>query len=383
MEYLSEAHKKVQENVIQANSELVVESKQAGVTIYGNIAGFLENQENTIDELADRIGSYLAYQKGIELTQEYEKNSSLYEKYIKNNPLKLAKLEEQRRMQSEMIIGGTQFVIKGGVFVTKKILAYMDKKRVMESVWSLCVTYANTITKKDYSEFSQVEGLLGYISMQLFGKIKKDYLNSNEKLKEDIVLPSEESQIKHISLILYLIYAQKHTQSYCYDDKEGDMGALFAYWALLGIFRIEALALFKEYEQVRIMNMYDYSRLNTAMQNVYHNLCITVPHINMRKAREINNEMLLYVPNGDKQLAARKVGKMIGKSIIATGGVVGGMVTENPALLETASSAAVSLLEDISDTEIIGNCLNDAGLDEDKVKKCIEEAKKKQRNNNI
>lgn len=230
MEYLSEAHKKVQENVIQANSELVVESKQAGVTIYGNIAGFLENQENTIDELADRIGSYLAYQKGIELTQEYEKNSSLYEKYIKNNPLKLAKLEEQRRMQSEMIIGGTQFVIKGGVFVTKKILAYMDKKRVMESVWSLCVTYANTITKKDYSEFSQVEGLLGYISMQLFGKIKKDYLNSNEKLKEDIVLPSEESQIKHISLILYLIYAQKHTQSYCYDDKEDDMGALFAYW---------------------------------------------------------------------------------------------------------------------------------------------------------
>ena len=98
----------------------------------------------------------------------------------------------------------------------------------------------------------------------------------------------------------------------------------------------------------------------------------------MKKAREINNEMLLYVPNGDKQLAARKVGKIIEKSLIATGGVVGGIKTSNPVLLETAASAAVSLLNDLSDTEMIGNCLNDAGLDENKVRKCIDEAKKKQ-----
>ena len=276
MEYLSEVQKKVQENVILSNNELVVESKQYGATIYGNMTVFLENQSDAIDELAEKVGTHLAYKKGIELTQEYEKNSTFFEKYIHNDPLKLKKFEEERKMKSEMIIGGTQIIIKGGVYITKKIFTYLDKKHMTESVWNLCMVYANTITKREYADFTEVEGLLGHISKQLFGKIKRDYLNGVEDKIEYMVLPNEEYQIRNVSLLLYLIYAQKHLASYRYDEKEDDMNELFKCWALLGIFRGEAVSLFEKYEQLQVVNMYDYGRLNTVTQNIYNNLYVTL-----------------------------------------------------------------------------------------------------------
>ena len=92
---------------------------------------------------------------------------------------------------------------------------------------------------------------------------------------------------------------------------------------------------------------------------------------------EINMELLKYVPNGDKQMAVRVASKYVTKSAItATSGIIGAN-TGNPILISTAASFATSLLDDLSKTEYIGNCLRESGVNEDYIKKCIEDAKKR------
>lgn len=118
--------------------------------------------------------------------------------------------------------------------------------------------------------------------------------------------------------------------------------------------------------------------MNTVIQSFYNNLSIAVPNINKKISRTINSELLKYVPNGDKQLAVRRTAGIVTKAAITAASGFVGSSTANPVLLNVAAISATSLVGDLRQTEIIGNCLTESGIDEKSVKECIESAHRKQ-----
>lgn len=162
------------------------------------------------------------------------------------------------------------------------------------------------------------------------------------------------------------------------DDDKKDFNKLIEYWEWLGVYGTQQEQMLYKMDQLDKGNADEFDRMNKLTQSFYTNLTISVPNIDQTIAQNINRELLKYVPNGDKKLAVRKAGKIVTKAaIIAASGIAGATIS-NPILLNTAAIAATSLLSDLQNTEVIGKCLNESGIDDTFVKSCIEEAKRKQ-----
>ena len=371
--------KNIRAHIVNANDNLVVTSQKKGITIYGNIADFLEKKNSDIDTMSNIIGTYLAKKNGARLAKRYEENSTFFEKYFRNDKVKMAELEAEREFQTDIIMAGTQILIKGGTYIAKKILAGIEEDKIKNSVWSLCVKYAKEITGNDWEEHSGVCAELIHIHGQLYGKTSLDLNLTVSDGNEKLYLPSEKYQQENIALILYLLYIQKHSSDcYCRDENK-DKLLLMNIWSIVGILGFEAKALFEKYEKMSWGNAWEMGRLSAVTQNIYRNLMISMPNINMKKAEEVNRQMLLYVPNGDRQYMAQQSAKMITKATIMTASTIVGMETGNPILIETAATTATSLFKDLEDTEVIGNCLEECGVDSGSIKNCIENAKLEQK----
>lgn len=371
--------KNIRAHIVNANDNLVVTSQKKGITIYGNIADFLEKKNSDIDTMSNMIGTYLAKKNGARLTKRYEENSTFFEKYFRNNKVKMAELEAEREFQTDIIMAGTQVIIKGGTYIAKKILAGIEEDKIKNSVWSLCVKYAKEITGNDWKEYPGVCAELIHIYGQLYGKTSLDLNLTISDRNEKLYLPSEKYQQENIALILYLLYIQKHSSDCYYMDENKDKLLLMNIWSIVGILEFEAKALFEKYEKMSWGNAWEMGRLSAVTQSIYRNLMISMPNINMKKAEEVNRQMLLYVPNGDRQYIAQQSAKMITKATIMTASAIAGVETGNPILIETAATTATSLFKDLENTEVIGNCLKECGVDDSTVKTCIESAKLEQK----
>ena len=196
---------------------------------------------------------------------------------------------------------------------------------------------------------------------------------------KELYIPHEKYQQENIALILYLLYIQKHSSDCYYKDKDKDKLMLISMWSVVGILGFEARELFEKYEKMTLGNVWEMGRIATVTQNIYRNLMISIPNINMKKAEEVNRQMLSYVPNGDRQYMAQRSAKMITKTAIMTASAIIGSETGNPVLIETAATTASSLFKDLENTEIVGNCLKECGVDDGSIKNCIESAKIEQK----
>ena len=210
----------------------------------------------------------------------------------------------------------------------------------------------------------------------MFGKICRDFTASGA---ESLFIPSNTAEAENAALILYYIYMTKHDKSVYFESKERDFENLMMIWTCMGIFGNNAETLIRNYELMEKGRAFEYGRLNSAIQMLHNNLLISIPDINRSQARKINNELLQYVPNGDKQLACRRAAKFVTKAGIAAAASLIGTATVDPLLLNVAASSALSLYSDLSETEIIGNCLRESGVDDRAIKKCIESARKTQK----
>ena len=82
--YKSKAEKDAAARIITAGNVYFPEAKKRGITIYGSIAQYLEDNRENIDELSRKISYYMTNKKDLELLKKYEAESSLFEKFIKN-----------------------------------------------------------------------------------------------------------------------------------------------------------------------------------------------------------------------------------------------------------------------------------------------------------
>ena len=238
--------KNIRAHIVNANDNLVVTSQEKGITIYGNIADFLEKKNSDIDTMSNRIGIYLAKKNGARLTKRYEENSTFFEKYFRNNKVKMAELEAERELQTDIIMAGTQVIIKGGAYIAKKILAGIEEDKIKNSVWSLCVKYAKEITGNKWEKYPRVCAELIHIYGQLYGKTSLDLNLTISDRNKKLYLPSEKYQQENIALILYLLYIQKHSSDCYCGDEDKDKLLLMNIWSIVGVLEFEAKALFEK-----------------------------------------------------------------------------------------------------------------------------------------
>lgn len=370
----------IRELVVKSNGQLVDSLIENHSTIYGNIALSIEQNRAGIDQAVEHIAGYFAANKALEITKEYEETRSFTEKWIKNDPIKQKQMEMKRELSTETTSTAIQLVLKGGVYVVKKVLAHIDNMERKKLLWGLCLRYANDIVDGNIAANKSLAAMMLHIYCQVFNKtsVKSNSIDLSLSGTNEIWVPSNESEVERAALILYMIYSSAHYMCSYSDTKERDFEKLIEFWMYMGIWEDKQNDLLKKFELLDKGKALEYGRLNTVIQSFYNNLSITVPGINGKISREINAELLKYVPNGDKQLAVRRAASIVTKSAITAAAGIVGSSTANPALLTVAASSAVSLIGDLHQTEVIGNCLAEAGVDEKAVKECIENAKRKQ-----
>lgn len=372
----------VGEYVSTGNYIFMTESRQRGMTIYGDIAAALEGQTDNIQKLSEHLATYWATKKGIQITQEYENNSTFWGKYIANNPLLLKKMEHERSGNVDM----TSTLVQGSVNVlnwaTKKILTIFEQKTIKSHIWGQFLIYANAITNNDVNKFPAIKGYLQYLSRQLFGKEQTDFSVDEEKIRKcnNTVICLNNAQEMQIAVTLYTIYTVKEYNQLIVSEEERqrDKELLMNMWARLGLILYEADALFTDCKNMNFSKSCNYGIMNQLIQSFSNNLSITLPTINKDIARNVNRELRLYTPNGAKQAAVRKGARFVSKAAIAAICSAGGISTENPQLLLTAATTALSMFQNIEEPEKVAQCLLESGVPEENIKKCIEDSRKSQ-----
>lgn len=366
----------VKNHIVLGHGQLLDSLEKNNLTIYGNIAYSMEIHHEEIDKVIEDIATYFAAQRSLQVTKEYEATRNFREKWIKNDTIKQKQMEMQREMESNLISGVMQLTLKSGFFVFKKMLAYADEKKRKQDFWNLCLKFANTITDKCIDKYVSVQALMMSIHKKLFNKDCKNFTLGSDS---DLFMPETEEETENAALVLYYIYITKHNQSIYFQSKEQDFESMMEAWTYIGIFGSNVQNLIRKFELMEKGNAYEYCRLNQVVQCLYNNLMLTLPNIDNSQTRRINNELLKYVPNGDKQRACRRVARIATKATICAAASVAGSATANPVFLNVAATSALSMYKDLSETEIIGNCLRESGIDDGSIRKCIEDAKKSQK----
>lgn len=374
----------VQDVIVESNDTAIKELVKNHKTAYGILACALEQNSEEIDKAINNIASFFASQKALEITKEYEDNCTKYERWIKNDPIKLKQMDNRRSAETNITSTLIQAGTKGTVYGVKKVLSKLEEKEVKRSLWNLCVQFANELSNDGLNSTS-MNARLFHIHNQLLQKKmfrRKDANNyiDLQPSSGSVFIPSNSIESFKSAHLLYLIYKSAHNMSLYkstdYDKK--DFNKLIEYWEYLGVWGTQQKQMLYKMDQLDKGNADEFDRMNNLTQSFYTNLIISVPNIDHTIAKNINRELLKYVPNGDKQLAVRKAGKVVTKAAIIAASGIAGTTTSNPILLNTAATAATSLLSDLQNTEVIGKCLNESGIDDTSIKRCIEEAKRKQ-----
>lgn len=343
----------VKKHIVLGYGQLLDDMEKNSMTIYGNIAYSIESHRAKIDKVSEDIAAYFAEQKALQITREYEESRSFSEKWLKNNALNQRSMEKRREVESGLISGGVQLAIKGGVYVVQKALVWADNRKRNQEFWKLCLCYANSIAD-NIDGYESMASFLMSIHRRLFGKDCRSFaLNGNS----DLFMPQTQAEAENAALILYFIYAKKHDMSIYYKSKEEDFKKMMELWTYMGIFGSYAKELVCKFELMEKGNAFEFTSLNRTIQYIHNNLAVAVPSINNSQVRRINNELLKYVPNGDKQLACRSAVGFISNTLISAAASVVGSSTANPLILEAAAVSALSLCGDLNETEVIGNCL--------------------------
>lgn len=371
----------IQKIIVEGNEQLLDKLVENHCTVYSSIANYIEQNRSGIDQTIEQIAGYFSANEALKITKEYEETRSFREKWIKNDPIKLKQMELEREWKTEAISFFVQLGLKGGVCIFEKSLEHIDNIKRKKSLWSLCLRYAYYISDGNIAAKANLQSMMINIYRQIFNKksIKIDSKDlSLSSLPDKIWLPTNESEAERTAFILYIIYCSAHNMAYDFKTKERDFERLIELWMCMGIWGNKQTELLRKFELLEKGNAFEQDRLNQVIQSFHNNLSIAVPNINRKISREINFELLKYVPNGDRQLAVRRAAGMVTKSAITAAASIVGTSTANPALLNVAASSAVALIGDLQQTEIIGNCLTESGIDEKAVKECIENAKRKQ-----
>lgn len=366
----------MQRHISAGNQELERVSRSAGYSWYGAFADALEQKNDEIERIAEGISGYFAQYAAAEVTARYEKDRNFFEKWIHNDPMELKKMETERAFITTATDAGVQFVVKGGIYATKFLFRSMDQRKAKREIWNLCLWFARDITDNAPANYRPVAALLSSIYRQLFGAAPKERDFSTDAHSKNALIyrPSDIVQEENAARLLYMLYMEKYAWSLYNEERQTDIDKLFQWWAALGIIRPRGKELFRQFELLRDGNAFECFRLPAVTQGLFQNLYISLPNINFNKARQINREMLLYVPNGDKQRAVRRGATFVGKAAIAATASILGSSTGNPALLNVAATSALSLYQDLSNTEVIGNCLAESGVSELLIRESIAKA---------
>lgn len=370
-----------QQHIELSNDSYFTQAKKQNITIYGDIASLLEGHAGDFTAAAEVAARYLAQCNDNRLIREYEQNSTLFERLVRNNSIKIGQYEATRDFQRTLIINGVQLLVHGVEWGAKKGLMALEKHKVYENIWFLTHIYAYGITHGDITGYRPVEMLVNSISRdtmkQYYSKLSRNPKKCPTSLSDfnDILLFPKDKRIQeNIAFILYLLYAQKHDSGTYESEQEEDLQQLLYCWSILGYSGDYAI-LYSKFKKIGVANIPEYNRNVQALEGFYYNLMTTLPSIDRGLARRLDSELLSYLPNGDTQAMARVAGKFAAKA----GLVAAGALTENPILLKFAAASAMSLFKDLSKVDTIGNVLSASGVKEDDVYECLTEAKKIQK----
>ncbi len=376
--------KNVGSHIALADSELYISSKKQGYTIYGDIANYIESKTDVFDTISEHLSTYLQYKNYGRLKEEFEENSSLYERYIKNDPLKVELFNQKSEIENTLIAWGVNIATHGPAKLTSMFLQMLDKKKVRDAIWQLTAHYAQSICKNNVTNYPMISIQLCNTYNQLYRKMEldvSDKIVQHKKIKKVPVFFQE--PINHtLALCTYRILYAKHNDFSKESEKNEDLRQLLQLWNLIGISGKAAEDMFKTFDNMCSIRLPDDIRVNTTVQQIFYNLMTELSRsgkISKEKAREVNSKLLDYVPNSRRQRAVATGGKLIAKTAILAGTTAGGVLTENPQLLNTAGKTATSLFKDLSNTELIGNILKESGIDEKDIRGCIEGARKEQK----
>lgn len=367
----------VEQQVANGNYNYMVTSRNHGATIYGDIAAALEAHSESIDRLAEDLGSIAAERHGIQITKEYEDNAPFFEKYFRSNTLSRKKMELRREAETELVSDMIQIVVKGAVYTTKKVLSVVEQKKIKDYVWAYALIYVDGITGGNPERMEPYVPFLISLGKSLKRAEKKYLLNDDLKACAKSSIRLDSHQLMQTAAILYQLFDLSQCRAFITEEKIAqNKQFLMDLWMSMQIGTYEADDLFRRFEGMR--NRVDpYGSLNQITQYLFSNLSITLPNINRASARRVNDRLLLYTPNGERQLLARKATKFMGKAAITAACAAGGIATENQVMMKIAATTALSMFHNVEDRELIGNCLVKSGILEGDVKKCIEESRDK------
>lgn len=366
--------KTVSTKLTSLNNESVVAAKNKGYTIFGDIAIAIENNDTMIKNCTDALSAYIANNANYKLLKRYEEESSLYEKYISNNSNRLANLRNNQEFNNYLILKGIRFMTKLGTYFVKKGLDHYDNLKMKETVWKLSVVYANAITGENYIKYPSVDVYLSHLSNQLFGKKKNINDIDKNTWDKDLVLPNE-NNYKNIAFILYMIYSQKHLLKGNAESIPEDLEILSLFWKRIGI--IDTRQLFNEFHEIDMTIGYNFVNTNIIYSGIVNNLSIALSAPNDRLVRRLNSECRKYIPNGDTQHITRT----LGKAALCAGCTFSAIESGNPILIQMATTSALSLFSNTDNTEVIGNSLNELGIDDETIKNCLVEASEERKKN--
>ena len=371
---MNDLRKTVSTKLTSLNNESVVAAKNKGYTIFGDIAIAIENNDTMIKNCTDALSAYIANNANYKLLKRYEEESSLYEKYISNNSNRLANLRNNQEFNNYLILKGIRFMTKLGTYFVKKGLDHYDNLKMKETVWKLSVVYANAITGENYIKYPSVDVYLSHLSNQL--KKKKKNINDIDKntCAKDLVLPNE-NNYKNIAFILYMIYSQKHLLKGNAESIPEDLEILSLFWKRIGI--IDTRQLFNEFHEIDMTIGYNFVNTNIIYSGIVNNLSIALSAPNDRLVRRLNSECRKYIPNGDTQHITRT----LGKAALCAGCTFSAIESGNPILIQMATTSALSLFSNTDNTEVIGNSLNELGIDDETIKNCLVEASEERKKN--
>ena len=370
-----------QQHIELSNNSYFTQAKKQNITIYGDIAALLEDHAGDFTEAAEVAARYLAQCNDARLIRKYEENSTLFERFVRNNSIKMGKHEATQDFQRTLIINGVQLLVHGVEWGAKKGLMAIEKHKVYENIWFLAHIYAYGITHGDISRYRPVEMLVNSISRDTMGQYYGRLAGNPKKCPSSLsnfdgilLFPKDIRIQENIAFILYLLYAQKHGSGIYENERGEDLQQLLYCWSVLG-YSGDYAALFSRFEKIGDANIPEYNRNVQALEGFYYNLMTTLPSIDRGLARRLDRELLSYIPNGDTQAMARTTRKFAAKA----GLVAAGALTQNPVLLRIAAISAMSLFKDLSAVDTIGNVLSASGVKEDDIRECLMEAKKVQK----
>ena len=283
-------------------------------------------------------------------------------------------MEQQRAFTAEVTDAGIQVTIKGGYYAVKKGLKLIDDATVRNSVWKLLYSFSNQLTNQNIGAYSMVHAqMLGYYT-QLFRPKKRLEGVTPPKDSTAPFVPRNDIQRENMAQLLYQIYCAKHFNIVHEEERSKDLEQLVGCYLILGYDINTAQHMLKLFENLNQSGLTESVRVPQLLQSFYSNLSISMPKIDISKTRRMNYELLKYVPNGGRQ----EVGKFVSKAAITGIATAGGIVTKNPIFLRAAAGGAMSMFKDLTNTEIIGNCLKESGISADDIKLCFDTARERQ-----